>query len=61
MGYWRIAPYLDYVKTLKSRDKWSLLSRFRIRICPLRIETGRYETANNIKGMIPIDSYEGRK
>ena len=38
---WGIEPYLDYVE---SRDKRSLLSRFRIGICPLRIETGRYET-----------------
>ena len=42
-------PYLKYVE---NRDKRILLTKFRIGICPLRIETGRYEIIGTSKGII---------
>ena len=42
-------PYLNYVQ---NRDKRILLTKFRIEICPLRIETGRYEIIGVNKGII---------
>ena len=37
---WKLEPYLTCID---DRDKRVLLTKFRIGICPLRIETGRYE------------------
>ena len=37
-------PYLNVVN---NRDKRILLTKFRIGICPLRSETGRYENVGN--------------
>jgi hypothetical protein len=43
-----------YLNEIYSRKKQSLLSKFRIGVCPLRIETGRYEV-NEKKGKgIPV-------
>ena len=41
-----------YLLAIEDRDKRVLLSKFRIGICPLRIETGRYEqVARNKRGL----------
>lgn len=45
---WGFEPYLKY---LNNRGKRVLLSKFRIGIAPLRIETGRYENDGNHKGV----------
>ena len=45
---WGCEPYLDLIH---NRAKRVLLTKFRIGICPLRIETGRYEVMNRIKGI----------
>ena len=41
-----------YLKLVANRDKRVLLSKFRIGICPLRIETGRYEIVGTNKGLL---------
>ena len=46
---WRLEPYLTCIE---DRNKRVLLSKFRIGICPLRIETGRYEqVSRNVRGL----------
>ena len=46
---WRFEPYLTCVE---DRNKRVLLCKFRIGICPLRIETGRYEqVSRNVRGL----------
>ena len=46
---WKLEPYLTCID---DRDKRVLLTKFRIGICPLRIETGRYEqVSKNIRGL----------
>lgn len=48
-GDLQLEPYLV---AIEDRDKRVLLSKFRIGICPLRIETGRYEqVAKNKRGL----------
>lgn len=50
---WGYEPYLSYVD---NRDRRVLLSKFRLGICPLRIETGRYENnGRNSKGIAEED------
>ena len=50
---WQLEPYLTCVE---SRDQRVLLSKFRIGICPLRIETGRYEQVNkNTRGLPELE------
>ena len=45
----RLEPYLTCVE---DRNKRVLLCKFRIGICPLRIETGRYEqVSRNVRGL----------
>ena len=45
-----------YLLAIEDRDKRVLLSKFRIGICPLRIETGRYEqVAKNKRGLPEIE------
>ena len=45
----------NYLNEIYSRKKQCLYSKFRIGICPLRIETGRYEI-NEKKGKgIPVN------
>ncbi len=44
----------SYLACLDNRDQRILFSKFRIGICPLRIETGRYENDGNRKS-IPAD------
>jgi hypothetical protein len=45
-------PYLVHID---NRDMRVLLSKFRFGICPLRIETGRYEVVNREKKSIPVE------
>ena len=40
-----------YILCIDHRDKRVLLSKFRIGVCPLRIETGRYESAQSTNGL----------
>ena len=41
-----------YLLAVEDRDKRVLLTKFRIGICPLRIETGRYEqVSKNVRGL----------
>ena len=49
---WGIEKYL---LCINDRDKRVLLSKFRIGICPLRIETGRYESTGGLKKGIKAD------
>ena len=44
--------YEPYLTVVGNRDKRVLLTKFRIGICPLRIETGRYEIIGSHKGVI---------
>ena len=41
--------YEKYLDCVDNRDKRVLLTKFRIGICPLRIETGRYENVGDRK------------
>ena len=46
---WGYEPYISHIN---NRDRRVLLSKFRLGICPLRIETGRYENSGrNSKGI----------
>jgi len=45
---WGYEKYLDFID---NRDKRILLTKFRMGITPLRIETGRYESNNGNKGI----------
>ena len=45
-----MSPYLFEVHNERHR---CLLTKFRLGVCPLRIETGRYEIRNKVKG-IPV-------
>ena len=47
---WQYEPYLSCIT---NRDKRVLESKLRVGICPLRIETGRYEVVNGHKGLLP--------
>ena len=47
---WGFEPYLTFVD---NHDKRVLLAKFRIGICPLRVETGRYENNGDHKGIQP--------
>jgi len=47
---WGFEPYLVHID---NRDKRVLMSKFRIGICPLRIETGRYENDGHRKCISP--------
>ena len=49
---WGFEPYL---LCIDSRDLRVLLSKFRFGICPLRIETGRYEQVNSVKKTLPVE------
>ena len=44
--------YEPYLNIIANRDKCVLLTKFRIGICPLRIETGRYEIIEGRKGIL---------
>jgi len=44
--------YEPYLTIVGNRDKRVLLTKFRIGICPLRIETGRYEITGGHKGVL---------
>ena len=46
----------EYLNVIGNRDKRVLLSKFRMGVCPLRIETGRYEVVSREKkGLLPED------
>ena len=46
----------EYLNVIDNRDKRVLLSKFRMGVCPLRIETGRYEVVSREKkGLLPED------
>jgi hypothetical protein len=51
---WGFESYLQHID---NRSKRVLLSKFRIGTCPLRIETGRYESVGRSKGIKAEDRF----